>query len=86
MSELLYADDTVVFSTDKKDLKNNLDMFFEYLELWHIINYFAKTKIRIFGTRQDPRFDFNLGGHENDICTDFKCIGVFFSRYSHFET
>ena len=37
-------------------------MFFEYLDSWHIINNFAKTKIMIFGTRQDPHFDFNLGG------------------------
>ena len=39
----------------------------------------------IFGTRQDQRFDFNLGGHKIDICTDFKYLGVIFSRNRHFH-
>ena len=30
----------------------------------------------IFGTRQDQRFYFNLGGHKLDIYTDFKYLGV----------
>ena len=30
---LLVADDTVVFGTDEKEFQNNLDMFYEYLEL-----------------------------------------------------
>ena len=34
----------------------------------------------VFGTRQDQRFYFNLGGHKIDICTDFK-----FSRNRHFH-
>ena len=33
---LLYADDTDVFGTDEKEFQNNLDMFYEYSELWHL--------------------------------------------------
>ena len=62
---LLYANNTVVFGTDEKEFQNNLDMFYEYLELWH------------FGTRQDQRFNINLGGHKIDICTDFKYLLVY---------
>ena len=36
-------------------------------------------------TRQDQRFDFDLGSHENDICTDSKYPGVIFRRYGHFH-
>ena len=39
----------------------------------------------IFGTRHDQRFNFNLGGHNIDICTDFKYLGVIFSRNKHFH-
>ena len=49
---LLYADDTVIFGIDEKEFQNNLDMFYEYSELWYMylsIN-FDKTKIMIFGT------------------------------------
>ena len=48
---LLYPDDTVVFGTDEKEFQNNLDMFYEYSELWHLSINFDKTKIVIFGTR-----------------------------------
>ena len=82
---LLYADDTVVFGTDEKEFQNNLDMFYKYSELWHLSVNFDKTKIMIFGTRQDQRFNFNLGGHKIDICTDFKYLGVIFSRNRHFH-
>ena len=51
-------------------------MFYEYSELWHLSVKFDKTKIMIFGTRQDQRFNFNLRGHKIDICTDFKYLGV----------
>ena len=39
----------------------------------------------IFDTRQEQRFDFNLGGHKIEICTDFKYLGVIFSRNRHFH-
>ena len=39
----------------------------------------------IFGTRQYQRFNFNLGNHKIDICTDSKCLGVVFSRNRHFH-
>ena len=38
----------------------------------------------IFGTRQDQRFNFNLGGHKIDICTDIIYLSVTFSRNRHF--
>ena len=60
-------------------------MFYEYSELWHLSVNFDKTKIMIFGTRQDQRFNFKLGGHKIDICTDFKYLGVIFSRNRHFH-
>ena len=66
---LLYANDTVVFGTDEKEFQNNLDMFYEYSELWHLSINFDKTKIMIFGTRQDKHF--NLCDHKIDICTGF---------------
>ena len=39
----------------------------------------------IFGTRQDQRFDFNLGGHKIDIYTDFKYLCAIFSRNRYFH-
>ena len=51
----------------------------------YLLTLIKKTKIMIFGTRQDQRFNFNLGVHKIDICTDFKYLGVIFSRNRHFH-
>ena len=82
---LVYTDDTIVIGTDEKEIKNNLDMFYEYSELWNLSINFDKNRIMIFGTRQDQRCNFNLGGHKIAICTDFKYLGVIFSRNRHFH-
>ena len=58
---LLNADDTVVLVQMRRNFKN---MFYEYSELWDLSINFDKTKIIIFGTRQDQGFNFNLGGHQ----------------------
>ena len=34
---------------------------------------------------QMQSFNFNLGGQRIDICTDFKYLGVIFSRNRHFH-
>ena len=76
----LNADVTVVFfGTDETEFQNSLDMFYEYSELWHLSINFDKFKFMIFGTRQDQRFNFNLGCHKIDICTDFKYLRFIFS-------
>ena len=84
---LLYADDTVcLFGTDEKEIQNNLDMFYEYSELWYLSIDFNKTKIMIFSTRQGHGLIFfYLGGQKIDICTDFKYLGVIFVRNRYFH-
>ena len=67
------------------EYQNNSDMFYEYSELWQLSINFDKTKIKIFGIRQDQRFNFNPGGHKIDICPDFNYLGVIFSRNRHFH-
>ena len=77
---LPHADGTVVFGTDVKEFQNNLDMFNECSELWHLSTNFDKTKMMIFGTLQDQRFNFNPGGQKFCIYTDFRYLGVICSR------
>ena len=74
-----------LFLVQIRNNQNNLDMLYEYSELWHLSINFDKTKIMIFGTRQDQSFNFNLGGQRIDICTDIKYLGVIFSRNRHFH-
>ena len=37
---LLYADNTVIFATDPESFQHNLEVFYEYAQLWKLkINY-----------------------------------------------
>ena len=58
---LFYADDTVIFGTDEVNFQNNLNAFFKYSQIWKLDINFDKTKILVFGTRNDDRFNFKLG-------------------------
>ena len=50
---LLYADDTVIFGTDETEFQNNLNAFYEFSNMWRLDINYDKTKILIFGTRND---------------------------------
>lgn len=81
---LLYADDTVIFGTDEVNFQHNLNVFFEYSKTWKLDINFEKTKILIFGTRNDDRFNFKLGVNAIATCTEFKYLGVIFAKSRSF--
>ena len=58
---LLYADDTIIFGMDEKNFQDNLNVFFEYSEIWELDINFSKTEVMIVGTRSDDKFEFKLG-------------------------
>ena len=82
---LLYADDTVIFGVDATNSQKNLDIFYEYAKTWQLdINLYDNTKILIFGTRNDDRFDFKTGENKISICKEFKYLGVVFTKSRSF--
>ena len=86
LSVLLYADDTVIFGTDEKQFKDNLNLFFEYTKIWKLDVKFDKTKVTIFGTRNDDRFVFKIGNRVLSIRKEFKYLGVIFAKIRSFQT
>ena len=82
---LLYADDTVIFVTDEKQFQDNLNLFFEYTKIWKLDVNFDKTKVMIFRTRNDDRFEFKKGNHVLSICKEFKYLGVVFAKRRSFH-
>ena len=72
---LLYADDTVNFWTEEVSFLYNLNVFYEY---------FDKTMIMIFGTRNDEKYNFKLGENSISICKEFKYLCVVFSKNRSF--
>ena len=81
---LLYADDTVIFGVDETNFQKNLDIFYEYAKTWQLDINYDKTKILIFGTPNDDRFDFKMGDNKISICKEFKYLGVVFTKSRSF--
>ena len=49
---LMYADDTVLFASNKKDLQKSLDAYSRYCSIWKLNVNVSKTKIICFGRKQ----------------------------------
>ena len=85
MFVLLYADDTVILATDEKSFQHSLNIFHDYSKLWKLDINYDKTKILIFGTRNDDRFNFKIGENKISICKVFKYLGVIFTKSRSFS-
>ena len=83
---MLYADDTVIFGTDVESFQHSLNIFYEYSNLWKLDINFSKSKIMIFGSRNDDRFQFKLGDNVISICKEFKYLGIIFTKNRSFYT
>ena len=83
---LLYADDTVIFGTDVESFQHSLNIFYEYSNLWKLDINFSKSKIMIFGSRNDDRLQFKLGDNVISICKEFKYLGIIFTKNRSFYT
>ena len=69
---LLYADDSIIISSNKEELQSSLDILHDYCEKWHLYVNVQKTKIVVF--RKGGRLSMN----------DFWFYGDFFNRSSGF--
>ena len=81
---LLYVDDTVIFGVDETNFQKNLDIFYEYAKTWQLDISYDKTKILIFGTRNDDRFAFEMGENKISVCKEFKYCGVVLTKSRSF--
>lgn len=82
---LLCADDTVILATDEKSFQHSLNIFHDYSKLWKLDINYDKTKILVFGTRNDDRFDFKIGENKISICKEFKYLGVVITKNRSFS-
>ena len=83
---LLQADDTVIFGTDVESIQHSLNIFYEYSSLWKLNINFSKSKIMIFGSRNDDRFHLKLGDNVLSICKELEYLGIYFTKTRSFYT
>ena len=84
---LLYADDTVLFSSNPNDLQKCLDTFKHYCTTWRLTVNVAKTKILIISQgRPSANLHFYYDSYELEIVKEYKYLGIYISRSGSFNT
>jgi len=76
---LLYADDTVLIAESAQTLQNCLNDFGEYCKTWKLKINKDKTKVIIFGSRQNRNFSFKIDNTSLEIVNSYKYL-CFFSK------
>ena len=75
---LLYADDTVLFSSNPNDLQKCLDTFKHYCTTWRLTVNVAKTKILIISQgRPSANLHFYYDSYELEIVKEYKYLGIY---------
>ena len=72
----MYADDTLLFATSKRQLQHSLNMYERYCRQWKLQVNVDKTKILIFGRKR--RQTFTLNNKQVEVIDKFKYLGVIF--------
>ena len=84
---LLYADDTVIISDNKKDFQEALNAFSYYCRKWKLKINESKSNIIIFGkVRNRNRLVFTINGERIDIVNSFKYLGLEFHKNRRYIT
>ena len=76
---LLYADDTVILGSSRKDVQYSLQIFAEYCCKWKLKINESKSKIVVFG-RDRKNYNFSVNGKPVEKVKTFKYLGVIFSK------
>lgn len=75
---VMYADDTVLFATNRKDLQKSLNIYSNYCDKWKLDINIEKTKVLCFGRKRHCHFFIN--NKPINIVDDFKYLGVVFTK------
>ena len=77
----MFANDMVVFTTDKSSLQSQLNGLYDYTEKWGLKIYVSKSKICIFEKRKtDCNFVWDIAGETLEIVDEFCYLGIRFYR------
>lgn len=83
---LMYANDTVIFANDEKNLQNALNILSEYCDLWKLKVNSKKTKVTIFGrAKYRKQTQFWYKGETLEITDTYKYLGILFNYNGSFK-
>ena len=73
----MYADDLIIISTSKDNLKKNLNLVNEYCKKWKLEMNYSKTKCLTFtkGTQKE-KYKFSIDTHPIQNVKQYKYLGI----------
>ena len=78
---LLYADDMIIFSDDRDQLQNALNVVDDYCKKWHLTVTIEKTKLVIVSKgRANRAYRFKFRDVLIEIIKEYKYLGVFLGQ------
>ena len=77
---LLYADDVVLIANSEEQLKSMLNVADDFVKKWGMTFNQDKSKIMVIGKRTDPNRKWLLGNHHLTECSEYKYLGIMFSK------
>ena len=85
---IMYADDTVIFSSTKEGLQEALNNLSVYCEKWDISVNVRKTKIVVFRKKQklSDQFVWRYRNQEIEVVPSFKYLGLLFANNGSFSS
>ena len=81
---LLYADDTVILASDPDSFQKCLDDFNDYCNDWKLKINVNKSKVIIFGCRNNNAFSFRIGDQNLEIIDSYKYLGIYLTKNGSF--
>ena len=81
---LLYADGTVIMSESPNGLQSALNVYNDYCKQWKLTVNINKSKVIIFSKGRQANYSFVLNDQILDIESDYKYLGVLFSKSGSF--
>ena len=81
---LLYADDTVILANSPNELQTAIDLYSTYCKLWKLEINCNKTKVMVIARGRAPIYLFSINDTQLEVVTEYKYLGVLFSRSGSF--
>ena len=81
---LLYADDTVILAETADDLREALNTYERYCDMWKLTVNTSKTKIVVFSKSRNNQYNFSYKNEPIDVVEEYKYLGVMFHKNGSF--
>ncbi len=83
LKHLLWADDLFLISTSPTDMQLQINQLHNFCRKWQLVVNTMKTKIMVFGSKDDPPSTFHINNEPIETCTSYTYVGIQVSNFGN---